>query len=85
MEPPFAILSVIAIAEARPMTLDIDIWRSANVLVKQHGEDAAIIVAQRADALLAEGDVEGQRMFKQIVKAINELQSDKPGEGQQVN
>ncbi len=27
------------------MTLDIDIWRSANVLVKQHGEDASIQAA----------------------------------------
>ena len=45
--------------------------------VKQHGEDAAIIAAQRADAMLAEGDVEGQRVFKEIVKAINELCRDK--------
>jgi len=45
------------------MTEKVDIWRAANVLVKQHGADAAIIVAQRADnqastflsALLAEG------------------------------
>ncbi len=60
------------------MKAKIDIWRAANVLVKQHGEDAAIIAAQRADALLAEGDVEGQRVFKEIVKAINELQSTEP-------
>jgi DNA-directed RNA polymerase subunit K/omega len=51
--------------------------------MKQHGEDAAIIAAQRANALLAEGDVEGQRMFKEIVKAINELQRGKPGEDEQ--
>jgi hypothetical protein len=65
--------------------LEVDIWRAANVLVKRHGEDAAIIAAQRADALLAEGDVEGQRAFKDIVKAINELRRVKLGGDERVN
>ena len=34
------------------MTSDIDIFRSANLLVKQHGEDAPIKAAMRADAML---------------------------------
>jgi hypothetical protein len=63
----------------------VDVWRAANALVKQHGEDAVIIAAQRADALLAEGDVEGQRVFKEIVKAINELKRTKPDEGERKN
>ncbi len=33
-----------------------DIWRTADLLMKQHGEDAECVAAQRADALLAEGD-----------------------------
>ena len=33
----------------------MDIWRAANLLVKQHGNDAAIVAAQRADELLAAG------------------------------
>ena len=45
------------------MTAEFDIWRAAIIIVKQHGEDAAIIAAQRADALLAEGDIEGQLVF----------------------
>ena len=64
---------------------EIEIWRAANVLVKQHGEDAAIIATQRADALLAEGDVEGERVFKRVVKAINELQRERPAEGELAN
>ncbi len=32
------------------MTSDFDIFRSANLLVKQHGEDARIHAAMRADA-----------------------------------
>jgi hypothetical protein len=63
----------------------VDVWRAAHILVKQHGEDAAIIAAQRADALLAEGDIEGQRVFKAIVKAINELQRIEPREGERAN
>jgi len=67
------------------MVAEIEIWRAANVLVKQHGEDAAIIATQRADALLAEGDVEGERVFKRVVKAINELQRERPAEGELAN
>lgn len=67
------------------MTSDLDIWRSANTLIKQYGDDAALIAAQRADELLAKGDIEGQRVFKKIVKAINELQKNQPGESDRVN
>ena len=41
------------------MILDLDIFRSANVLVKQHGEDAPIHAAMRADAMLEAGDLDG--------------------------
>jgi hypothetical protein len=53
---------------------DIDVWRAADLLVKRHGEDAAIHAAQRADELLAEGDVGGQIVWKRIVMAVCELQ-----------
>lgn len=36
---------------------DLDIWRSANDLIKQHGEDAAIHAVMMADELLGSGDV----------------------------
>ena len=54
--------------------VDIDIWRAADLLVKQHGGDAAIVAAQRSDELLDAGDVEGQVVWKRIVGAVNELQ-----------
>ena len=41
------------------MLPDLDIWRSANLLVKRHGEDAPIRAAMRADAMLEEGDLDG--------------------------
>ncbi len=34
------------------MTSDIDIFRTANVLIREHGEDTAVEAAQRADAML---------------------------------
>jgi len=38
---------------------DLDIYRSANVLVKRHGEDAPIEAAMMADAMLEKGDLGG--------------------------
>jgi len=32
------------------MTSDLDIYRTASVLIREHGEDAALEAAQRADA-----------------------------------
>jgi hypothetical protein len=40
------------------VTSDLDIFRTANVLVKHYGEDAALEAAQRADAML-DRDPEG--------------------------
>ncbi len=41
------------------MTTDLDIYRSAKLLIDQHGEDAARHAAMRAGALLEGGDMEG--------------------------
>ncbi len=41
------------------MTTDLDIYRTANVLVKQHGKDAPIEAATRADAMFDKGDLDG--------------------------
>ena len=54
-------------------------------MMKQHGEDAAFHAAKRADALLADGDVEGQIVWKRIVAAIHELQWGEPGPDEAVN
>jgi hypothetical protein len=34
-----------------------DIWRATRLLLKNHGDDAPLIAAQRADEMLARGDV----------------------------
>ena len=43
------------------MTSDLDIYRTANILVDQHGAEAPIEAAMRADAMLDRGDLDGQR------------------------
>jgi hypothetical protein len=46
------------------MTSRMDIWRAAKLLVDQHGADAPIRAAQRADELLAAGDVVARRVAR---------------------
>ena len=55
------------------MTSDLDIYRSANELIKQFGDAADIEAAMRADECLAAGDMEGEAAWLRIVKAIEEL------------
>jgi hypothetical protein len=61
------------------MIPDLDIYRSANLLVKQHSEDAAIEAAMRADAMLDKGDLDGYAVWRRILRAVEELQRVEPG------
>ncbi len=63
------------------MIPDLDIYRSANLLVKQHGEDAPIHAAMRADALLDAGDLDEYEIWKRIVRAVGEFRSSERPEG----
>ncbi len=67
------------------MTSDIDIFRSANLIVKQHGPDAPIEAAMRADAMLEKGDLDGYAVWKRILRAVEELRRVEPGSGAQVH
>lgn len=51
------------------MTSDLDIYRSAQALVKQHGPDAPIHAAMRADAMLDKGDLGGCAVWKRVLRA----------------
>ena len=57
------------------MTPDMDIWRAANLVIKQHGGNAEIVAAQRADLMLERGDREGRFVWLRIRRAIAELQA----------
>lgn len=67
------------------MTNEIDIYRTANELIKQHGKDAPIHAAMRADELLDDGDLDGQAVWKRILTAVEELLSDKRPSAEQVH
>ena len=61
------------------MTSGLDIYRTASVLIREHGEDAALEAAQRADAMLEKGAIDGQRVWKRVLKAIKEIQREELG------
>lgn len=57
---------------------DIGSWRSVSVMMRRYGEDAGLEAAQRADAMLEKGDMDGCRVWQRIVKAIEELAPNEP-------
>jgi hypothetical protein len=61
------------------MITEWELWACANYFVREHGEDAPIVAAMRADELLAEGNLEGMRVFQRIVRRINQLLEESPG------
>ncbi len=65
------------------MTSDLDIYRSANELIKQHGEDAPILAAMRADELMETGDMDGRAVWLRVLESIEELLSEeRPGDAE---
>ena len=66
------------------MIPDLDIYRSAQVLVKRHGEDAPIHAAMRADAMLDGDDLGGLARWKRVLRAVEELWRITPRNGEAV-
>ena len=67
------------------MVDDIDIYRSAQLLVEQHGQDAILEAAIRADALRDFGDLDGQAVWMRTNAAVVELLRDSPLPHHRVN
>ncbi len=67
------------------MTSDLDIFRSAQALIKQYGQDALIHAAMRADATLEAGELDGYAVWKRILRAVEELQGTAPKPGEAVH
>jgi hypothetical protein len=57
------------------MIPDRDIWRAANLLIREHGADAEVVTARRADEMLERGERDGQLVWLRIRQAIVELQA----------
>ncbi len=67
------------------MIPDLDIYHSDQVLVKQHGQDAPIHAAIRADATLEAGDLDGYAVWKRILRAVEVLQREIATAGDQIH
>ena len=67
------------------MTSDLDIYRTASVLIREHREDTALEAAQRADAMFEKGSLDGQRVWKRVLAAVKKTQRQEPREGEAVN
>ncbi len=64
---------------------ELDMYRSASLLVQQNGTEAPIEAAMHADAMLDKGDFDGQRVWLCILAAVNELLASQPGDGARVH
>jgi hypothetical protein len=53
---------------------DIDLWRAAALVLKEHGTNASNYAMQRALDLKEEGDANGEAAWLRIFDAIWELQ-----------
>ena len=63
----------------------LDTYRTAAILVEHHGDDASIRVTVITDAMRNMGDLEGYEVWKGILKAVEELLREEPGDGERVN
>ncbi len=67
------------------MLSDLDLWRAANVMIKRYADGAASEAAMRADEFLDQGIIDGERLWMRIVQAIEEVQRERPGDGEAVH
>jgi hypothetical protein len=58
---------------------DLEILRSAKLVLDHHGEDALIHAARRADALLERGDVQGYELWLAILAVLESARAHLPG------
>ena len=61
---------------------DIDVFRSAAELIKQHGDDAQLLAIKRTTKMLDAGDVDGYAVWKRIVDAIKDMERETPRPGE---
>jgi hypothetical protein len=52
---------------------EIDLWRSANLLIQQHGDKAAEVAAGKVVEMQRAGDGEGMAVWVGVMLAIREL------------
>ncbi len=58
---------------------DIDIYRSAKILIDEYGADASTHAAERRDAMKERGDLPGMQIWIRVIRVIEKLQSTEGG------
>jgi len=54
-----------------------DIFRTANLLIKEYGEMASVGAQIKVDQMFKRGDMQGQQLWLKVAKAVEQLQSEK--------
>ena len=67
------------------MTSSIDIYRCAKLVYDQYDAEADLIAAVRVDRLLEFGEIEGHQTWRGILRAIVEIGSIVPKDGEAVH
>ncbi len=57
------------------MPTDKEIYQSASVLIRRHGDGAGFHATMRADTMLEAGDLDVLAVWKRIIRAVDEQQS----------
>jgi len=52
---------------------DVDVWRSAKLLLDRHGDDAVVQATMKADKFLERGDLDGAAVWRRVIEAIKSL------------
>jgi hypothetical protein len=60
------------------MVDELDIWRSAKLLLDKHGASADQAAQAKMDAMRAKGDAEGIAVWQRILAGISELRRERP-------
>lgn len=60
------------------MLSQMDIYRTAQLLIRQHGDAAILEAARRADHLNEEGNRAGFHVWRAVIAAVQEIQNTTP-------
>jgi hypothetical protein len=64
---------------------EIDIWRTAKILIDAHGAEASLEAAHRADHALEDGLQDAVNVWKRVMRAVEDLQRPKPNASEPLN
>jgi len=57
----------------RMMTRDQELWGMASMVLRQHGDRAPVVVAERIGQLTSEGKGEGVALWKEVARRVDQM------------